>query len=192
MTPRVFVPRARSARLVAHATALVSRPGTVVVDLCCGSGALGAAIAAAVRAAAAGPIHLYAVDIDSAAVDCARRNLEPAGGRVYQGDLFAPLPDRLRRRVHVLVANVPYVPTEALGLLPPEARLHEPRVALDGGPDGLDLVRRVASDASRWLAPAGHLLVEASARQAAAAAEYWPGPGSRHGWCRTRTSTPRC
>jgi release factor glutamine methyltransferase len=65
----------------------------------------------------------------------------------------------------VLVANVPYVPTAAMSLLPPEARLHEPRLALDGGADGLDVLRRVAIEAPGWLAPHGHLLMETSERQ---------------------------
>lgn len=170
VTPGVFVPRARTALLVRRAAALANRPGAVVVDLCCGSGAVGAAIAAAVGASSGGPIRLYAVDVNATAVDCARRNLAPIGGRVYRGDLYTPLPARLRRGIDVLVANVPYVPTGMLPLLAPEARLHEPRVALDGGPDGLDLVRRVAAEAADWLAPDGHLLIETSARQADAAA----------------------
>jgi release factor glutamine methyltransferase len=70
----------------------------------------------------------------------------------------------------VLVANVPYVPTAELDLLPAEARLHEPRVALDGGEDGLDVLRRVVALAPGWLAPGGHLLVEASEVQAPKAA----------------------
>ncbi|MGH3470360.1 MAG: putative protein N(5)-glutamine methyltransferase, partial [Thermocrispum sp.] len=105
-------------------------------------------------------------DVDPAAVRCARRNVDAAGGRVYEGDLYGPLPAVLRGRVDVLVANAPYVPTEAIALMPAEARLHEPPVALDGGGDGLDVVRRVSSGAPRWLAAGGHLLVETSARQA--------------------------
>jgi tRNA1(Val) A37 N6-methylase TrmN6 len=77
----------------------------VVVDLCCGSGAVGAALAAAVD-----DVELHGVDIDPAAVACARRNLVACGGRVYEGDLYAPLPAWLRGRVDVLVANAPYVP----------------------------------------------------------------------------------
>ena len=65
-----------------------------------------------------------------------------------------------------MVAYAPYVPTEAIGLLPPEARIHEPRVALDGGADGLDVQRRVAAAAQLWLKPGGYLLVETSQRQA--------------------------
>jgi release factor glutamine methyltransferase len=103
-------------------------------------------------------------------VRCARRNVEPLGGRVFEGDLFAPLPGELRGRVDVLLANVPYVPTAALGLMPAEARLHEARVALDGGGDGLDVLRRVAAEARAWLAPGGALFTEAGRQQAVAAA----------------------
>ncbi|MEV6863810.1 putative protein N(5)-glutamine methyltransferase [Streptosporangium subroseum] len=138
----------------------LARPRTVVVDLCCGSGAVGAALVAAL-----GRVELHAVDIDPAEVLCARRNVA-AGGQVYEGDLYEPLPARLRGRVDILVASAPYVPTEAIGLLPPEARIYEPWVALDGGADGLDIVRRVIAEASQWLAPGGYLLVETSERQA--------------------------
>ncbi|GGO08685.1 putative protein N(5)-glutamine methyltransferase [Microbispora bryophytorum] len=158
--PGVFVPRPRTEFLVRQAAAL-ARPGAVVVDLCCGSGAMGAALAAT-----AGPVELHAVDVDPAAVRCARRNLTPAGGTVYEGDLYAALPAALRGRVDVLVASPPYVPTGAIGLLPAEARVHEPQVALDGGADGLDVVRRVVAGADVWLAPGGHLLVETSEAQA--------------------------
>ncbi|MGZ4592085.1 MAG: putative protein N(5)-glutamine methyltransferase [Actinomycetes bacterium] len=158
--PGVFVPRRRTELLVRQ-TAALAGPGAVVVDLCCGSGAVGAALAAALDG-----VELYAVDIDPAAVCCARRNVAAAGGRVYEGDLYEPLPETLRGRVDVLVANAPYVPTEEMGLMPPEARLHEPRVALDGGADGLAVLRLVTAGARPWLAPGGHLLVETSERQA--------------------------
>ncbi|MFJ9610323.1 putative protein N(5)-glutamine methyltransferase [Kitasatospora sp. NPDC101176] len=162
--PGVFVPRRRSEFLAATATGL-TRPGAVVVDLCCGSGALGAAVAAA----APHPVELYAADVDPAAVRCARSNLAggagPAGARVFEGDLFAALPDALRGRVDVLLANVPYVPTADIALLPPEARLHEARPALDGGADGLDVLRRVVAEAPVWLAAGGTLLFETSERQ---------------------------
>ncbi|MEN3614908.1 putative protein N(5)-glutamine methyltransferase [Plantactinospora sp. ZYX-F-223] len=158
--PGVFVPRRRTELLVRRAAAL-ARPGATVLDLACGSGAIGLAVAALVD-----DVVLYAVDIEPAAVRCARRNLAPLGGRVYAGDLYQPLPPRLRGRIDVLVANVPYVPSEAVELLPPEARLHEPLVALDGGLDGLDVLRRVAAGARDWLVPGGHLLLETSLEQA--------------------------
>jgi release factor glutamine methyltransferase len=160
VTPGVFVPRRRTEFLVRQAVAL-ARPGDVIVDLCCGAGAIAAALAAAVDQA-----EMHAADIDPAAVRCARQNVP---GHVYQGDLYAPLPAGLRGRVAVLVANVPYVPTDEIGFLPPEARAHERRAALDGGPDGLDVLRRVAAGAPGWLAPGGHLLIETSERQAPSA-----------------------
>src|SRR5207245_8207196 len=99
----------------------------------------------------------------------ARQNVRGPRGHVYQGDVYEPLPAGLRGRVGVLVANVPYVPTAEIGFLPPEARVHEPRAALDGGPDGLDMLRRVAAGAPGWLTPDGHLLIETSERQAPSA-----------------------
>jgi release factor glutamine methyltransferase len=167
--PGVFVPRRRTEFLVHQATALavaLARPRSVVVDLCCGSGALGAALVTAL-----GQGELHAADIDPAAVRCASRNVAATGGQVYEGDLYEPLPATLRGRVDVLLANAPYVPTEEIGLLPPEARVHEPRVALDGGADGLDVLRRGSAAASVWLAPGGHLLFETSERQAPQAVE---------------------
>ena len=166
--PGVFVPRRRTEFLVQEAVAL-ARPQAILVDLCCGAGAIGAALAAAVDQA-----EVHAVDIDPAAVSCARRNVP---GHVYQGDLYQPLPARLRGRVAILAANVPYVPTGEIAFLPPEARAHEPRVALDGGPDGLDVLRRVAAGAPDWLVPGGHLLIETSERQADLAATAFQASG---------------
>ncbi|MDX6357051.1 MAG: release factor glutamine methyltransferase [Nocardioidaceae bacterium] len=156
VAPGVFVPRRRSELLVAVAR---RARADVVVDLCCGTGALGAALAAVWPAA-----EVYAADTDPAAVACARRNLPPE--RVFAGDLYDALPDDLRRRVDVLVVNAPYVPTDAIATMPPEARDHEHRVALDGGHDGLEVQRRVIAGAPAWLAPGGRLLVETSRAQA--------------------------
>jgi release factor glutamine methyltransferase len=137
----------------------------VVVDLCCGNGAIGAAIAAAVP----GVPTVHGVDVDPAAVACARRNLAADAGVAHVGDLVDPLPGSLRGRVDLLVANTPYVPTDAIAMMPPEAREHEARAALDGGPDGLALLRRVAASAPDWLAPGGHLLIEIGESQVDAA-----------------------
>jgi release factor glutamine methyltransferase len=163
--PGVFVPRFRT-EFLARQSAALGRPGAVVVDLCCGSGALGAAVAAVL-----GQVELHAADIDPGELAFARRNVAGAGGQVHEGDLYAALPDGLRGRVDILIANVPYVPTREVALLPAEARVHEPRVALDGGHDGLEVLRRVAAGAPRWLAPGGHLLSEASERQAPVVAQ---------------------
>jgi release factor glutamine methyltransferase len=204
----VFVPRRRSEFLVAVAIGL-ARSRTdggpeipLIIDLCCGTGALGLAVATGL----AGRAELHAADLDPAAVACARRNLEPSAegdggrqggwgapggtgggsppcgraapqagghppmtavrGRVYVGDLFGALPGGLRGRADILICNAPYVPTGDVAFLPAEARDHEPLVALDGGLDGLAILRRAASDAPGWLAPGGALLVETSDRQA--------------------------
>jgi release factor glutamine methyltransferase len=156
VAPGVFVPRRRSKLLVSVARRY---PADVVVDLCCGTGALGAALAAAWPRA-----EVYAADSDPKAVACARRNLPP--DRVFAGDLYAALPEDLRGRVDVLVVNAPYVPTEAIATMPPEAREHEDLAALDGGHDGLEVQRRVVAQAPEWLAPGGRLLLETSRGQA--------------------------
>jgi release factor glutamine methyltransferase len=163
VAPGVFVPRRRTEFLVRQAVSVAGLQ-PVVVDLCCGCGAVAAAVATEVAVSA-----LYAVDIDPVAVTCAARNLGALGGTALVGDLYEPLPAGLRGRIDLLVVNAPYVPSDAIALMPPEARDHEPRVALDGGPDGLDVHRRVAAEAAHWLAPGGHLLIETGGEQAAAA-----------------------
>lgn len=170
--PGVFVPRQRTTLVVdeaAHAITAMRRASptpVTAVDLCCGAGAVSMALAARFSA---GPTRLavHAADIDPRAVACAAANL--AGiGHVHQGDLFDAVPDHLRGHVDVLTANAPYVPTSAIAWMPPEARAHEPRVALDGGPDGLDVQRRVIAVAPEWISDRGVVLVETSRAQAAA------------------------
>jgi len=133
----------------------------VAVELCCGAGAVAAVLADRLG----DRVALHAADIDPAAARCARANLPPSAS-VGCGDLYDPLPAGLLGRVDVLIANAPYVPTEAIALMPPEARLHEARAALDGGPDGLDVQRRVIAAAPRWLGATGVLLIETSEAQA--------------------------
>lgn len=161
--PGVFVPRRRTGVLVGAAVqGLVDRVDPVVLDLCCGCGAVGAAIAARVPAA-----QIWASDVDPAAVACARRNLPPE--RVVQGDLFAGLPTMLQGHLDVVVANTPYVPTDRLDLMSVDAREHEPVLARDGGADGLTLLRRVAAQAPVWLRPGGVLAIEIGRDQTAPA-----------------------
>jgi release factor glutamine methyltransferase len=176
----VFVPRRRTELLVSEAVTLLQRgltgaaslmPG-VVVDLCCGSGAVGVAIASRVPG-----VELHAADIDQVAVRCGRGNVAGVGGRIYQGDLYSALPSGLRGQVRLLAVNAPYVPTEALRTMPPEARDYEPRVSLDGGVDGLDLHRRVMRDAAEWLVLDGHVVMETSERQAAGTAALMAAAG---------------
>lgn len=159
----VFVPRPRTELLV-HEAVRRCPPGAIVADLACGSGAIALAVATFAE-----PGQLHAADVDPVATACAIRNLAAVGGQVHQGDLYQALPGRLRGRIGLLTANVPYVPSAAVAFLPPEARLHEPLAALDGGQDGLAIVRRVAARACGWLAPGGHLLIEVGADQAATA-----------------------
>ncbi|WP_245827772.1 putative protein N(5)-glutamine methyltransferase [Sinomonas mesophila] len=181
----VFVPRQRSRLLVRLAVELVGQAAgrdapavrpAVIVDLFCGSGAIGAAVAAEL-AARGRACELHAADIDPVAAAYARHNLAPCSGRVHIGDVFAALPGSLRGRVDVLVANAPYVPTVAVALMPPEARNHEPLAALDGGDDGLALHRRVAAGAGEWLAPGGTVILEASPAQARVTAGLLAGVG---------------
>ena len=160
--PGVFVPRRRSQVLVDAAVARAG-PGAVVVDLCCGSGAIGLAVARARP-----DVHLHAVDVDPVAVACANRNLAAVSAQAHVGDLCAALPAGLRRRIDVVVANAPYVPTAQIAAMPPEARLYEPRQALDGGADGLAVQDRVITQAAGWLRAGGYVLLETSVHQATA------------------------
>lgn len=161
VAPGVFVPRQRTAFLAAEAARAASGSGSapVVVDLCCGVGA----VAAVVRARVPGA-HVHAGDVDPAAVDCARHNLGPEA-RVGLGDLYDALPRSLAGGVDVMAVNAPYVPSGEVRLLAREAREHEPLLALDGGHDGLDVHRRVVGGARQWLAPTGVLLVEVGEEQ---------------------------
>jgi release factor glutamine methyltransferase len=163
--PGVFVPRRRSELLVRTAISCAGgfeRP--VVVDLCCGSGAVGVAVVSALSVSTPPTAYeLHAADVDPAAVACARRNVEPVGGVVYSGDLYGALPPGLV--ADVLVVNAPYVPSDEVDLLPRDARDHEPRLSLDGGSDGVDVQRRVAVGAPARLSTGGMLVVETSAEQ---------------------------
>lgn len=153
--PGVFVPRGRTIELALAALDLIPEDGTVL-DLCCGSGAIAAFLHARRPDAT-----YWAGDVDPGAVANARENLPFA--TVVEGDLFAALPGDAR--FDVIVANTPYVPTEVVVLMPPEARDHEPLHTLDGGPDGLRLLRRIAAESGERLAPGGALLIEINETQ---------------------------
>ena len=163
--PGVFIPRRRT-ELLARTAAQHARHDAVLLDLCCGVGPVAATVTAA-------EVHL--ADLDPAALECARTNVPH--GHVHLSDLYGDLPVGLRGRVDVLAANAPYVPSAQLALLPPEARDHEPFMALHGGTDGVDLHRRIAAEAGEWLAASGVLLIETSTSQAPLTVEAMVGAG---------------
>jgi release factor glutamine methyltransferase len=153
VAPGVYVPRHQTEGLARRAAALLP-PGGRAVDLCTGAGAVAVHLQAAVPRAS-----VVGVDIDVRAARCARRN----GVSVVVGDLDEPL--RPRPRVGLVTAVAPYVPTAAIALLPADVQRYEPLRALDGGPDGLDLVRRVVAAAARLLRPGGWLVTEVGGDQ---------------------------
>ncbi len=166
----VFVPRARTVAVVREAAARATA-GSTVVDLCCGVGAIGAALLRRL-----GPLQLIAADIDADAVAVAQENLGDRGIAI-ESDLFDALPDRLRHAVDVIAVNAPYVPTAAIDLMPAEARAFERHRALDGGDDGLALHARIASTCSVWLRAGGAVVIETSADQAEASARLFTDAG---------------
>jgi release factor glutamine methyltransferase len=154
--PGVYVPRWQTEPMARRAAALLPAAG-VAVDLCTGAGAIAAVLAAAAPAA-----RVVATELDDVAVACARRN----GVEVFAGYLDDPLPPELEHRVDVLTAVVPYVPTDSLRLLPRDVQAFEPRLALDGGTEGTDLLAEVVRRSPRWLRPGGWLLLELGGEQA--------------------------
>ena len=177
--PGRFVPRAETEVLVDEAVARLQtlpadRPLTVL-DLCTGTGAVGLAIA---RAAPAARVAL--VDVDPTAAAAVNENIRRLGlsdrADFRAGDLFAPVAGGV---FDVVVANPPYIATAEIDGLMPEVSVHEPRLALDGGPDGLDVVRRLLATAVDFLMPGGWLLMEVGEGQAETAAAL-PAPGLCH------------
>jgi release factor glutamine methyltransferase len=153
VSPGLYVPRRQTEELARRAAALLAATGGRAADLCTGAGAVARYLQIAVPAAV-----VVGVDIDPAAVACARRN----GVRAVVGDLGLPL----RPGAFSLVTAVaPYVPGGELHLLPSDVRCFEPRGALDGGRDGLAVVRRVVVDATHLLRRGGWLLLEVGAEQ---------------------------
>jgi release factor glutamine methyltransferase len=156
VAPGVYVPREQTEPLARRAATLLPQEG-VAADLCTGVGAI-----AAVLAAAAPTARVLATEIDDNAVRCAQRN----SVEVLEGSLYDPLPREFEHRIDVLTAVVPYVPTESLRLLPRDVQAFEPRLALDGGDDGTDLLVKVVRRSTRWLRPGGWLLLELGGDQA--------------------------
>ena len=177
----VLVPRPDTETLVAEAISVLSRraePTAVIADIGCGSGAIALALAASMA-----DVTVHAVDRSPAAVALTRANAGRHGlgerVRVYLGDLTAPLPEP----VDLIAANLPYVRSDELPTLEPEVSVFEPAEALDGGADGLDLVRRLLREAPARLKPGAAVLLELDPRQldeaAAFAAEAMPDAHAR-------------
>jgi release factor glutamine methyltransferase len=154
--PGVYVPRPQTEALARRAAAELPGRG-VGVDLCTGCGAVAAVMSRGVPTA-----HVMATEIDPVAVSCARRN----GIETFEGTLFEPLPQELRGLVDVVTGVLPYVPTEAIPLLPRDVQAFEPRRALDGGADGTVWLREAVHRAPSWLRPGGSLLLELGGEQA--------------------------
>jgi release factor glutamine methyltransferase len=158
--PGVFIPRPETEVLVDEVLAAIEGVADpVVVDLCTGSGAVAISIAHERTDA-----RVYATEIVDATAEVARENAERCGVAervtILVGDLYGSLPEEIRGRVCAVAANPPYVPSADLADLPAEVGAFEPRIALDGGPDGLETVRRIVADARSWLAPGGLLAIE--------------------------------
>jgi release factor glutamine methyltransferase len=156
VAPGVYVPRWQTEPLARRAATLLPATG-VAIDLCTGVGAIAAVLAAAVPTA-----RVVASELDPNAALNARRN----GVEVFEGSLYDPLPRQLRRRVNVLTAVVPYVPTDSLRLLPRDVQVFEPRLALDGGAEGTHLLVEVVRRSTGWLRPGGWVLLELGGDQA--------------------------
>lgn len=169
VTPGVFIPRPDTEILVMAALdAAKSRPSPGILELCAGTGCVSISLAKNLPTAQLTAIELHAVPFD-----VARRNIDrhSVGDRIQllQGDLFAPLPPG--SRFDLIVSNPPYIPTAEMGELAADIRNHEPATALDGGADGLDVIRRIAAAAADFLNPGGWLLLEFDPAQAHAGTE---------------------
>ncbi len=154
---RVLIPRPETERLLERASELVNEP-RVIIDLCTGSGNLAIALSAAWPEA-----RVHATEISLEATQVASKNVvqNQATVTVYVGDLFSPLPGELRRSADLIVANPPYLSEREVEAVPPDVR-REPRVALVSGPEGDEILRRIADEAMDWLRPGGAIVCEIS------------------------------
>lgn len=178
--PPVLIPRPETELMVEYALALLAGypPGRrIAVDVGTGSGAVAVSLARL-----APGTEVYATDISPGALAIARANAARHGVTVlfYRGDLLSPLRGVLPPgSAAVVAANLPYIPSEEMAGLPRDVRDYEPALALDGGPGGLELYRRLVPPAGELLAPGGHLLLEIAPAQRERALELVPPPGWR-------------
>ena len=173
--PRALIPRRETEMLVDRALELAGDRPVKVLDLGTGSGAVALAL---VKRLAEGP-RVVAADASTDALALALANAEKLGlaerVRFVESDLFSAFGDA--DAFDVIVANLPYVPTGEIDSLMPEVRDHEPRAALDGGPDGLDVVRACVAAAPAFIEPGGWMLLEVGAGQAGAVTELLAAAG---------------
>jgi len=159
LTDAVLVPRPETETLVEWALALLPPPGArrlLAIDVGTGSGCIACALAAE-RA----DLDVIAVDVSPAAAAVAHDNARALGLAARVRAMAADLLDGIRDlRADLVVSNPPYLPSGLVPELPPEVRIHEPRLALDGGRDGLAVIRRLASAARRYVRPQGAFVVE--------------------------------
>jgi len=159
LTDAVLVPRPETETLVEWALTLLPPPGArrlLAIDLGTGSGCIACALASERP-----DLDVIAVDVSPAAAAVARDNTRALGLASRVGVVAADLLDGIRDLgADLIVSNPPYLPSALVPELPPEVRIHEPRLALDGGADGLALIRRIATTARRYLRPSGALAVE--------------------------------
>ncbi len=160
----VLIPRPDTETLIERALELLPNAASeAVLDLCTGSGCIGLTLAAERPG-----IEVDATDLSAAALSMASRNAAALGVahrvRTHHGDLFEALP--APREYALVVCNPPYIPEGERDSLQEDVRRHEPAIALFGGLDGLDVVRRLVRDAGGWLTPGGTLLMEVGAGQA--------------------------
>jgi release factor glutamine methyltransferase len=165
VTPDVLIPRPETEGLVERALELLAdRAGAIVADIGTGSGAIACALASARP-----DLEVLAVDRSLGALSVASENVRGLGlaarVRLVAGDLFGPL-GSLGGSLDMIVANPPYLPSGIIPTLPVEVERFEPHLALDGGPDGLRVLRRLVAQAPRFLRPGTWLLMEIGEEQA--------------------------
>jgi release factor glutamine methyltransferase len=178
---RALVPRPETEQVWEAAVGCLQEagPGTVIVDLGTGSGVLALALKHAFPAA-----RVLGVDVSAGALDLARANAAANGLDVefLHGDLFEPIDSALRGRVDLVVSNPPYVTEADWPRLPTEIRDHEPRSALVAGPEGTEVLARIAEEAYWWLGVGGRLVCEIGETQGVAVGELF---GAYHTEIRT-------
>lgn len=157
--PGVLIPRLDTEVVAEEAERIIKEKGyKTLLDLCCGSGALGIALSKLTGA------KLTAADIDDKAIEMTTKNAAANGVKadVVKGDMFGAV---ARKKFDMIVCNPPYIPTDVIPTLMPEVKDYEPLAALNGGEDGLDFYRRIAEEAPAYLKKGGCLVLEIGAEQ---------------------------